>query len=237
MLNAGVALYSMLIVAGSGVIGRFLYMRVNRGLTGEKTSLKQLETRAGLAQSEARSKLHFAPEVEAMLQANIEAGYNRFLALVAKARGRTPEQIDAVAQGRVWDGGTARQKGLVDQFGGLDAALGWVAGQAHLEAGDWHAEFLGGDNRPFARLIDSLRHGDEEGEGAERSRASDFTGLVALRQRDALAGALARLDHLLGKAGAQAWCLECGALGPVPVRAVVPPRRWWASLLAPTAIP
>lgn len=66
-LNAGVALYSMLIVAGSGVIGRFLYMRVNRGLTGEKTSLKQLETRAGLAQSEARSKLHFAPEVEAML--------------------------------------------------------------------------------------------------------------------------------------------------------------------------
>lgn len=66
-LNAGVALYSMLIVAGSGVIGRFLYMRVNRGLSGEKTSLKQLEVRAGLAQSEARSKLHFAPEVEARL--------------------------------------------------------------------------------------------------------------------------------------------------------------------------
>lgn len=66
-LNAGVALYSMLIVAGSGVIGRFLYMHVNRGLTGEKTSLKQLEVRAGLTQSEARSKLHFAPEVEALL--------------------------------------------------------------------------------------------------------------------------------------------------------------------------
>lgn len=66
-LNAGVALYSMLIVAGSGVVGRFLYMRVNRGLSGEKTSLQQLEVRAGLAQSEARSKLHFAPEVEALL--------------------------------------------------------------------------------------------------------------------------------------------------------------------------
>ena len=66
-LNAGVALYSMLIVAGSGVIGRFLYMRVNRGLTGEQTNLRELQARAGLDESEARSKLHFAPEVEARL--------------------------------------------------------------------------------------------------------------------------------------------------------------------------
>ena len=56
----------MLIVAGSGVIGRFLYMRVNRGLSGEKTSLKQLEVRAGGAERGAL-KLHFAPEVEARL--------------------------------------------------------------------------------------------------------------------------------------------------------------------------
>jgi hypothetical protein len=66
-LNAAVALYSMLIVSGSGVIGRFLYMRVNRGLTGEQTNLRQLQARAGLDESEARSKLHFAPEVEARL--------------------------------------------------------------------------------------------------------------------------------------------------------------------------
>lgn len=66
-LNAGVALYSMLIVAGSGVIGRFLYMHVNRGLTGEQTNLRELQARAGLDESEARSKLHFAPEVEARL--------------------------------------------------------------------------------------------------------------------------------------------------------------------------
>ena len=68
-LNAGVALYSMLIVAGSGVIGRFLYVRVNRGLHGEKTTLRQLQARAGLDQSEARSKLQFAPLVEDRLMA------------------------------------------------------------------------------------------------------------------------------------------------------------------------
>lgn len=63
-LNAAVAMYSMLIVAGSGVIGRFLYMHVHRGLDGEKTSLRQLQVRAGFDQSEARSRLAFAPAVE-----------------------------------------------------------------------------------------------------------------------------------------------------------------------------
>jgi len=66
-LNAAVAMYSMLIVAGSGVVGRFIYLRVHRGLSGQKTSLQQLQSRAGLDQSEARSRLHFAPEVEARL--------------------------------------------------------------------------------------------------------------------------------------------------------------------------
>lgn len=62
--NAAVALYSMLIVAGSGIVGRFLYLRVNRGLSGTKASLEQLRARAGLDESEARSRLHFAPKVE-----------------------------------------------------------------------------------------------------------------------------------------------------------------------------
>ena len=68
-INAGVALYSMVIVALSGVVGRFIYVRVNRGLHGEQTTLRELQVRAGLDQSETRSRLHFAPEVEARLLA------------------------------------------------------------------------------------------------------------------------------------------------------------------------
>lgn len=68
-LNAGVALWSMVIVALSGVVGRFLYVRVNRGLHGEKTTLRELQARAGLDQTETRSRLHFAPAVEARLLA------------------------------------------------------------------------------------------------------------------------------------------------------------------------
>lgn len=66
-LNAGVALVSMCIVVVSGVIGRFIYVRVHRGLDGERSSLTELRSRAGLVESDARSRLHFAPIVEAHL--------------------------------------------------------------------------------------------------------------------------------------------------------------------------
>jgi hypothetical protein len=68
-LNAGVALYSMLIVVASGVVGRFIYVRVNRGLDGERTGLAELCERAGMVESDARSKLDFSPEVKARLLA------------------------------------------------------------------------------------------------------------------------------------------------------------------------
>lgn len=80
-LNAAVAMYSMLAVAGSGVVGRFIYARVNRGLHGEKAGLDELQVSAGLEQAEARSKLSFAPRVEAALvhfsktELNAQAGW------------------------------------------------------------------------------------------------------------------------------------------------------------------
>src|SRR5450830_1606869 len=85
-LNAAVALYSMLAVAISGVIGRFIYARVNRGLHGEKVGLQDLQIRAGFQQDDVRSRLSFAPDVETRLTAfeqhelNSQAGwftYNR----------------------------------------------------------------------------------------------------------------------------------------------------------------
>jgi len=66
-LNAGVALYSMVVVVCSGVIGRFIHVRIHRGLHGERTSLRELRERAGLIEDNARSRLHFAPRVEESL--------------------------------------------------------------------------------------------------------------------------------------------------------------------------
>ncbi|MEY4139700.1 MAG: hypothetical protein RLZZ371_1882 [Pseudomonadota bacterium] len=79
--NAAVALFSMVIVALSGVIGRFIYARVNRGLHGEKSRFEDLQFRAGMEQEDARSRLAFSPKVEQRLiefqkqQLKLERGF------------------------------------------------------------------------------------------------------------------------------------------------------------------
>ena len=61
-------------------------------------------------------RLIFSTQVSAVLQGQVERIYGRFLGLVSKSRGKSPADIDKIAQGRIWDGGTARQLGLVDEF-------------------------------------------------------------------------------------------------------------------------
>jgi len=65
--NATVALICMLLVAGSGIVGRFIYVRIHRGLYGEKLNFKELQSVAGFESDEMHSKLHFVPEVEKRL--------------------------------------------------------------------------------------------------------------------------------------------------------------------------
>lgn len=62
-VNAGVAFFSMCIVAGSGIIGRFAYTKIHRGLYGSQLSLGDLEVELFGSQSEAESKLKSYPKV------------------------------------------------------------------------------------------------------------------------------------------------------------------------------
>ncbi len=75
------------------------------------------------------------PKVGAVIQAIINKGYRDFVGGVAKARGKSFDAIDAIAQGRVWTGRQALQRGLVDQLGGLDDAIGEAAKLAKLASG------------------------------------------------------------------------------------------------------
>ena len=165
------------------------------------------------------------PEMEAMLQAQIENGYARFVGLVAASRHKSPAQVDAIAQGRVWDGGAARANGLVDSFGGLDAALAAAAQAAHLEAGGWHAQFLASPTHAgLAQLFAALRPGDDEDDAANEpsggagfgSTGRDWVGLVARRQREGLAAMVAGTARLVSAGGAQAYCLDCVMAGATP---------------------
>ncbi len=62
--NATVAFICMLLVAASGIVGRFIYVRIHRGLHGEKLNFRELQAKAGFETEEMHSKLHFVPEVE-----------------------------------------------------------------------------------------------------------------------------------------------------------------------------
>lgn len=77
------------------------------------------------------------PALGAMIQSSVDKGYRDFVGKVAKARGKSYADIDAIAQGRVWTGAQAMQRGLVDQMGGLGDAIADAAKQAKL--GDGYA--------------------------------------------------------------------------------------------------
>jgi protease-4 len=72
------------------------------------------------------------PKVGTVIQATIEKGYRDFVGQVAKARGKPYDAIDAIAQGRVWTGQQALDRGLVDQLGGLGEAVADAANRAKL---------------------------------------------------------------------------------------------------------
>jgi protease-4 len=146
-----------------------------------------------------------SPEISAILQANVEHSYANFLGLVGAARHKTPQQVDAIGQGRVWDGGTARQNGLVDEFGDLDAALAYAARAAKLNK--WHPVFLGERKDPWAELLQRLGGNDED--SAPPAEARDFAGAIADRQVGLVGSALAEAERLVGMRGVQSYCLEC----------------------------
>jgi protease IV len=72
------------------------------------------------------------PNVAVVIQAIINKGYHDFVGNVAKARGKNYAAIDSIAQGRVWTGQQALDRGLVDQLGSLRDAVSDAASLAKL---------------------------------------------------------------------------------------------------------
>lgn len=77
-----------------------------------------------------------APEFGQILQNNVESSYNNFITMVADARGMNVDDVDDIAQGRVWIGETALKLGLVDELGDLNDAVMSAADIAGLEKYD-----------------------------------------------------------------------------------------------------
>lgn len=73
------------------------------------------------------------PIIARAIQRSIEHGYQRFINVVAEGRGKLPEQVKPIAEGRVWSGMDAHELGLVDRLGGLEGAVASAAQLAGLK--------------------------------------------------------------------------------------------------------
>ena len=93
------------------------------------------------------------PEVGRVIQAVIDKGYADFTGKVAAARNKPVEEVDAVARGRVWSGTQARERGLVDEMGGLGDAIADAAGRAELEQGKFRVHYIEKAPTPFAQFM------------------------------------------------------------------------------------
>ena len=97
------------------------------------------------------------PGVGATVQAVIDKGYRDFTGKVAAARKRSVEQIDEVARGRVWTGTQAKERGLVDALGSLQAAVDDAAARAKLGKPDsWQTRYVEDNAKPFSQWFGSL---------------------------------------------------------------------------------
>jgi protease-4 len=164
------------------------------------------------------------PEADRLLQMGVESAYRRFIALVARARHISPARVHEIAQGRVWDGGTARQLGLVDRFGSLDDAIAEAARRAEIDPGDARPVFLEKAPDAFTRFFADLARGDDD------DAARDAFARLAHRPEEMIERAIHDARSLLSGAAIQARCLECPATAPTP--RVRTPDGLWARLAA-----
>jgi protease-4 len=151
-----------------------------------------------------------SPEASQMIQTGVNAMYARFLSIVAQARHKTPQQVDQIAQGRVWDGGTARQIGLVDGFGGMEDAIAKAAQLANL-GNERGVRYLEAPKSFREQLVEMLA-----GNGDDNATQPDAFAAFARQPQQQLAQALFEVKAILSGPSIQARCLECPSVAPPP---------------------
>jgi protease-4 len=152
-----------------------------------------------------------SPEANQLLQTGVNAMYGRFLGVVAAARHKTPQQVDQIAQGRVWDGGTAHQLGLVDGFGDLSDAIAKAAELAHL-GNERGVRYLEPQPTLRDRIIAAIANSGSE----DTSSPSDAYSVLTKQPQQQLASALSEVRSILKGASIQARCIECPPSVPAP---------------------
>jgi protease-4 len=149
-----------------------------------------------------------SPEANQLIQAGVDSTYRHFLTIVAASRHKSPADIDKIAQGRVWDGGSARQLGLVDGFGGMSEAIAKAAELAKLgdERGIRYLEPVRGFREQLLDIFASDADDDSVSDDA-------FAGFARAPEQQR-AAAIGEVRRILAGPSIQARCLECPPIAP-----------------------
>ncbi|MCK5694059.1 MAG: signal peptide peptidase SppA [Bacteroidales bacterium] len=97
------------------------------------------------------------PDERVIVQKMIDDFYVNFVNLVAEGRGKSYDEIDAIAGGRVWAGSNALELGLIDMYGGLEKSIEVAAEMAGLE--DYRVQSLPRLEDPMAAIMKQLTGG------------------------------------------------------------------------------
>jgi protease-4 len=152
-----------------------------------------------------------SPVADRLLQAGVDSIYRRFLGIVAEARHKQPADVDKIAQGRVWDGGTARQLGLVDGFGNLHDAIAKAGALAKIGNPEDQVHFLKRPETFEEKLVEML---------ASDASEPDTPGqdaFAAIAPDTKVTSALVELRSVLTGPRIQVRCLDCPAVAPARV--------------------
>jgi signal peptide peptidase SppA, 67K type len=143
--------------------------------------------------------------IKQIVQMNVENTYQRFLDLVAEGRGMTPEQVDSIAQGRVWVGTDAKKLGLVDELGGLDQAFAAAGKLAKLT--DYQITPIEPELSTTDKLLRELF--DQSAEYLPSTFTHSALGQLALQWWSLSNKALAPLNALQDPQGIYSYCPVC----------------------------
>ena len=119
----------------TGSIGVFFGKVDLRGLYDKIGLKKELLTRGRFAAIDSEYK-PLTPEEREKVQREIQVFYKGFVQRVAEGRKRPYDQMEALAQGRVWLGSQAKMNGLVDEIGGLDRAVEMIKQRTNIAASE-----------------------------------------------------------------------------------------------------
>ena len=145
------------------------------------------------------------PGMANIVQLNIERGYRDFIELVATNRNMSTEQVDAIAQGRVWSGSKALELGLVDALGNLDSAIEAAAELANLT--DYETLLVEKQKSSRALFLQSLFGQASVLLGQTSDRDYDESALTEIISKLSLE--LKQLAQLNDPQGIYSFCLAC----------------------------